>query len=82
MSAIITLIMRNFYQKGVSIFEMLIVIAIIGILVAIIAPQFSKLRDDQILKNADTAVYVSKEQGRNQVTAFCSGSVIPIKRAA
>ncbi len=37
---------------------------------------------EQILKNADNAVYASKEQGRNRVTAFSADNVVAIKKAA
>ncbi|MCC7160640.1 type II secretion system protein [Candidatus Nomurabacteria bacterium] len=41
----------NFYKKGFSGVEILIVVAVLGVILAIVIPQFSKTRELQILKN-------------------------------
>lgn len=43
--------MKNFYHKGIAIAEILIAIAIIGLLAIVVIPQFSSLRENQVLKN-------------------------------
>ena len=44
--------MNKFYQKGITVLEVLIALAILGILFSIVLPQFSKIRENQVLKNA------------------------------
>jgi len=43
--------MRNFYQKGITVVELLVVIAVLGIIFSVVLPQFSKIRENQVLKN-------------------------------
>ncbi|HBA45569.1 TPA: hypothetical protein DCZ09_00620, partial [Candidatus Nomurabacteria bacterium] len=43
--------MKNFYQKGITIIELLIVIVVIGIMALIVLPQFSYIKENQVLKN-------------------------------
>lgn len=43
--------MNNFYKKGITFIEILIVVSILSILSAVILPQFSKIKENQILKN-------------------------------
>src|SRR3989337_2984635 len=42
--------MKNFYQKGITIIELLIVIVVIGIMALIVLPQFSYIKENQVLK--------------------------------
>ncbi|KKR62805.1 hypothetical protein A2643_00555 [Candidatus Nomurabacteria bacterium RIFCSPHIGHO2_01_FULL_39_220] len=58
--------MKNFYQRGIGIIEILIVIAVLGLLVAIVVPQFSKMRENQALKNAVGEVLSSIDKARSQ----------------
>jgi len=66
--------MKNFYHKGITLVEVLIVIAIIGILAAIVFPQFSKIKKNQVLKNgvADTMSAINK--ARTQTLASLNSS--------
>lgn len=43
--------MKGFYQKGITALEILMVIAIISLLFLIALPQFSKIKENQVLKN-------------------------------
>ena len=42
----------KFYKRGFILLEMLVVIAVIGIIVAVVFPSFSKMKENQVLKNA------------------------------
>lgn len=44
--------MNKFYEKGITVVEILIVVAIFGILFAVVLPQFSSIKENQVLKNA------------------------------
>lgn len=39
------------YKKGINSIELLVVLAVLGVIFAIILPQFSKTREQQMLKN-------------------------------
>ncbi len=61
--------MRNFYNKnisGISAIELLIVSAIVVLLVALVIPQFSKIKENQVLKSAvgDTLSAVNKARSK------------------
>jgi Tfp pilus assembly protein FimT len=57
--------MKNFYKKGISIIEILVIIAVLGVIFSIIVPQFSKSREMQVLKSgvADTLSSIDKARG-------------------
>ncbi len=58
--------MRNFYQKGISLVEILMVIAGIIILILIVSPSFSSIRDSQLLKGAVGDILSSLDKSRAQ----------------
>ncbi len=43
--------MKNFYKKGITATELLVVIAVLGVIFSIVIPQFSKSRELQVLKS-------------------------------
>lgn len=43
--------MLKFYQKGITAVEVLVAVSVIGILVLIAFPQFSKIKENQVFKN-------------------------------
>lgn len=57
--------MINFYKKGITIIEILVVIGVLGIIFAVVLPQFSKMRELQVLKNGvgDVLSSVNKARG-------------------
>ncbi len=57
--------MKNFYQKGITIFELLIVFAILGAILAVTIPQFSKIRELQVVKSAVQEVLSSIDRARS-----------------
>ena len=66
--------MKNFFNKGITIIEMLVVIAIIGIIVLIVSPQFSNLRNNQILKSTGEDILSVLNKARSQTLASLNSS--------
>jgi prepilin-type N-terminal cleavage/methylation domain-containing protein len=66
--------MKNFYKKGLTVIEILMVIAILAILAAIILPQFSKMRENQLLKNAISDILSSLNKAQSQTLASVNSS--------
>lgn len=58
--------MKNFYKKGISMIEVIIVIVVIGIMVAIAVPQFSKMKNAQILKSTSQEVFALVNRAHSQ----------------
>jgi prepilin-type N-terminal cleavage/methylation domain-containing protein len=54
--------MKSSYNKGLTVIEVIVVVAIVAILVAVTLPQFSKMRENQAIKNAvaDTVSVLNK----------------------
>jgi prepilin-type N-terminal cleavage/methylation domain-containing protein len=61
--------MRNIKNKGINLIEVIIVVAIIGIIVAVAVPQFSKIKRAQVLKNAGQDIFSTLNQARSQTLA-------------
>lgn len=61
--------MKNFYKKGITVTEILIVIATLGIIFLIMIPQFSKIRENQALKNGAQDILSSVNKARSQTLA-------------
>ena len=59
--------MNKFYQKGMTVVETLIVISIMVVLILIVLPQFSKIKENQVIKNAveDTVSVLHSAQSKS-----------------
>jgi type IV fimbrial biogenesis protein FimT len=66
--------MNYFYQKGFTVIELLISIAVIGIITVIVVPQFTKIRENQVLKAAGEDVLSSLNKARSQTLASLDSS--------
>lgn len=55
---------KNFYKKGITALEILIVLAVLGVVFAIVIPQFSKMRENQVLKDGVQDVLSSVNKAR------------------
>ncbi|KKP85874.1 hypothetical protein A3B84_01125 [Candidatus Nomurabacteria bacterium RIFCSPHIGHO2_02_FULL_35_13] len=66
--------MKNFYEKGISVIEMLVTVAIIGILVTIALPQFSKMKENQVFKNAIEEIMSALHNAQSQSLASTNSS--------
>ncbi|OGI65765.1 hypothetical protein A3A95_01600 [Candidatus Nomurabacteria bacterium RIFCSPLOWO2_01_FULL_39_18] len=72
--------MQNFYKKGrpaqtgIALAELLIIFAVIAILVSVILPQFSKIRENQTLKSGAGDVLSAINKARSQALASIDSS--------
>ena len=61
-------------KKGMSVIELLIAVAVLGILFSIILPQFSKIRENQVLKAATSNILSSLNKAQSQTFASINSS--------
>ena len=66
--------MINRYKQGITVIELLIVIAVLGIVFSIIIPQFSKTRELQVLKSAVSDVMSSLNKAQSRTLASVDSS--------
>lgn len=66
--------MNFFYKKGITAIEVLVVIAVLGIIFLVVIPQFSKTRENQVLKSAVGDVISSLDKARSQTLASLNSS--------
>src|SRR3990167_10275367 len=77
--------MTNFYKKayspgsilsrrGVTIIELLVVLAVLGIIISVVIPQFSKTRENQVLKSGVQNILSSIDKARSQTLASLNSS--------
>lgn len=62
------------YKKGMSVIELLVVLAVLGILVAIVSPKFSQIRDNAVLKTAVNDVLSSVNKAKGSTLASLNSS--------
>ena len=63
----------KFYKRGFTLLEMLVVIAVIGIMVAVVFSSFSKMKENQVLKNAGEDIISTVNKARTQTLAQLNG---------
>ena len=66
--------MNSFYKKGITIIELLVVLAVLGVMVSIALPQFSKMRENQVLKSGVQDILSSLDKARSQTLASLNSS--------
>ncbi len=79
--------MKNFYKKacppslhsgvsgrGITVIELLVVLAVLGIIIAVVIPQFSKTRENQVLKSGVQDVLSSINKARSQTLSSLNSS--------
>jgi Tfp pilus assembly protein FimT len=66
--------MKNFYKKGISVAEILIVIAVLVMIFSIVLPQFSEVREKQVLKSAVENILSSLNKAQTQTLASMDSS--------
>ena len=64
----------NHYKRGITTLEILIVLAVLAGMFAIVIPQFSKIRENQVLKNAVSEVISSLNKAQSQTLASLNSS--------
>lgn len=62
------------FKKGITAVELLVVMAVIGMIVMIVLPQFSKVRENQVLKNAASDILSTVNKARSQTLASVNSS--------
>ena len=70
--------MKNFYKKGITILELLIVLAILGLFIALTLFQFSKFREQQVLKSSVNDTLSSISKARSQTLSSLNSFVYGI----
>lgn len=65
---------NNIYNKGISGLEVFIVVAVLGILFAVILPQFQENRERQVLSAAAGDILSSLNRARSQTLASVDSS--------
>ncbi|MFH1608744.1 MAG: prepilin-type N-terminal cleavage/methylation domain-containing protein [Patescibacteria group bacterium] len=73
--------MQNFYKKmnnnsqsGINLIEIIIVIAVIGIIVAVAVPQFLNIKKAQVLKNGAQDIFSTLNKARSQTLSSLDSS--------
>jgi len=61
-------------MRGITVVELLVVIAVIGIIILIAFPQFSRMRENQLIKNATVDVLSVIEKARSQTLSSLNSS--------
>jgi prepilin-type N-terminal cleavage/methylation domain-containing protein len=65
---------KNLFKNGFTLFETLIVLAIIGVLALIALPQFSKIKENQLLKSTVSDVLSAVDNARSKTLSSLNSS--------
>jgi Tfp pilus assembly protein FimT len=66
--------MKNFYKKGISVVELLVVFAVLAVIFSVVIPQFSKIREQQVLKSAVGDILSSLNKAQTRTLASVDAS--------
>ncbi len=66
--------MKNFYQKGVTLIELLVVLVVLGTIISVVLPRFSKIRENTVLKNAVSGVLSSIDKAKSETLSSLNSS--------
>jgi prepilin-type N-terminal cleavage/methylation domain-containing protein len=61
-------------KKGFSIIEIIIVLAVLGLIIGATLPEFSRIRENQVLKTAVTDILSSIDKARNETLSSLNSS--------
>jgi len=61
-------------RRGITVIEMLVIIVVIGIISLIVLPQFSKIKENQVLKDGVADVLSSLDKARSQTLSSLNSS--------
>jgi Tfp pilus assembly protein FimT len=67
---------KNYFKKqfGITVIEILVVIAVLGIIFSIVIPQFSKMRESAVLKTAVGDILSSVNKARSETLSSLNSS--------
>lgn len=65
---------RNFYKQGITLIEVMVVVTVLGIIFAIVLPQFAKMREGQVVKTAVADTLSSLNKARTQTLSSLNSS--------
>ncbi|MES3032334.1 MAG: prepilin-type N-terminal cleavage/methylation domain-containing protein [Patescibacteria group bacterium] len=66
--------MKNLYKKGITAIEILVVVAVVGIIVSVVIPRFSQIRENAVLKAATEDVLSSINKAKSQTLSSLNSS--------
>lgn len=66
--------MASNFKKGIMVVESLIVIAVLGVIFAVVLPQFSRTRETQVLKSAVQDILSVLDKARSRTLASVGSS--------
>ncbi|MES2023382.1 MAG: type II secretion system protein [Patescibacteria group bacterium] len=66
--------MRNFYQKGITLVETLVAVAIIVLILAIVLPSFNTIKKNNILKSTTEDIFSALDNAHSQTLSSVSSS--------
>ena len=70
--------MRNIYNKGITLLEIIIVIAVISILVSVIIPSMAKFKSEQALKNTTEEIVSLLNKAKLDSNSFLDASIYSV----
>ena len=66
--------MINHYKQGITALELLVIVAVLGVIFSIVIPQFSKTRELQVLKSATSDILSSLNKAQSRTLASVNSS--------